>query len=344
MSWPEDGTDGCTPLAVDTQAHLALERSGLKVITTWQTRRLVELLQWLLDQVPWWRSRLGTQVNLDNWLGLPILSRSELFQLVATHGPARVPAGHGEVIAHYPAGTQPQVAYHYATTFSQRMARHANHADHLRQGRNPYARHAVISDEINPHPGSHLELAASLEAGLGEQWLRKLNQFTRQEHLHWLQQAQPGLLSAPTLWLERLLDEAADRGVALAPIPQLLTLTEAPWPGLRAKARLQLGASIRHRYHHPVCGPLAFQCPAHDDFWHVAVGNVLLEVVDSAGNAPSATEEAMTAPPGRVLVTALHHYATPMVRLDLGDEAALRPLCQGCGLEVPALSQLRQGL
>jgi hypothetical protein len=45
-----------------------------------------------------------------------------------------------------------------------------------------------------------------------------------------------------------------------------------------------------------------------------------------------------------VLVTALHQYATPMVRHDIGDSAAMHARCPGCGLEMPTLSQLRQGV
>jgi phenylacetate-CoA ligase len=65
--------------------------------------------------------------------------------------------------------------------------------------------------------------------------------------------------------------------------------------------------------------------------------------VDDSGKPIPPSGDADHAQSGRVLVTALHQYATPMVRHDIGDTAALHTQCPGCNLEVPTLSQLRQG-
>ena len=343
MSWPVDIPGSTVQRVSDAQAHLALERTGGATIATWQEQRLAELVQWLLDQVPWWRERLGTRVNLQDWSRLPVLSRFELRKLVAQHGPAAVPAAHGLVSPYQWAGPPGGPVRFYTTQFNQRMVDHAFYADHQRQGRNPYASHACVSDDIPLHEGSHLEIPASLENGSGPQALRQLALFTRQEHLFWLQQVKPSYLTAPPDWLEAALDAAQAHRMALPDVRQLLTYGASVPDSLRVKARTQLGASIRHRYTSLECGPMAFQCPRSDDYFHVAVGNVKLEVVDAAGQ-PCVTDAGDAEPTvGRVLVTALHQYATPLVRHDIGDTAALHAECPGCGLAVPALSSLQQG-
>jgi phenylacetate-CoA ligase len=323
---------------------LALERSGNVVIAAWQTQRVAELVQWLLNKVPWWRERLGPQVNLAAWGALPILSRLELRKMVAVHGAAAVPEHHGSVSSYHQAGPPGGVARFYTTAFNQRMVDHAFYADHQRQMRNPYASHACISDDIPLHEGSHIAVAPTLENGSGPQALRQLGLFTRLQHMQWLQREKPTYLTATPQWLEAALDETQKRRMALPEIRQLLTYGANASATLRAKARKQLGASVRHRHTSLECGPLAFQCPRSDDYFHVAVGNVLLEVVDAAGKPCVATKDGATVAPGRVLVTALHQYATPMLRHDIGDSAVLHAQCPGCGLEVTALSRLRQGV
>jgi phenylacetate-CoA ligase len=342
MNWPVDLAGSTVQRVSDAQAHLVLERSGSAAIAAWQSTRLAELVQWLLDHVPWWRERLGTRVDLQHWGRLPVLSRFELRQQVAVHGAAPVPAAHGSVAPYQWAGPPGGAVRFYTSGFNQRMVDHAFYADHQRQGRNPYAHHAVISDDMALHDGSHMAVPASLEGGTGLQSLRQQQLFTRLEHVQWLQAVQPTYLTTTPDWLEAALDTAQAQRMALPEMRQLLTYGASVPESLRVKARTQLGASVRHRYTALECGPLAFQCPRSDDYFHTAVGNVLLEVVDEAGLPCVADPASGEAAVGRVLVTALHQYATPLVRHDIGDRAALHANCPGCGAEVPTLSHLQQ--
>lgn len=336
MSWPNDIAGSTVQRAVNAQAHWAIEHSGTQAIAAWQRERLTELVQWLLNHVPWWRAHLGAQVRLDDWERLPTLSRYALRSMVAANGPAAVPPYHGELVPFHPAGPPGSLARFFTSAFSQTLVDHAFYADHRRQGRNPYASQACISDDIPAHNGTHLEVNPSLDNGTGVQILRALNQFTKLEHLRWLQDQKPAYLTTPPGWLEQALDLALAQGLSLPDVRQVMTYGAAVTISLRSKVRQQLGASVRHRYTSLECGPLAFQCPRSDDHLHVAVGNALLEVVDPSDTpAPEGTS-------GRVLVTALHQYATPLVRHDIGDTAALHSICPGCGLAVPSLSQLVQ--
>ncbi len=343
MTWPMIIPATTVQRVADVQAQLALERSGHDVIAAWQTQRLTELVLWLLDNVPWWQAWLGPRVNLDRWDSLPILTRLDLRKMVATYGAARVPDHHGAVSAYCMAGPPGGAARFFTSAFNQRMIDHAFYADHQRHERNPYATQGCLSDDIPLHEGSHIAVPPSLDNGVGPQLLRQLNLFTRLQHVQWLQGTQLTYLTTTPQCMGEVLDEARTRHLHLPEIRQILTYGTQVSTPLRDKARQQLGASMRHRYTCLECGPLAFQCPRSDDYFHVAVGNVMLEVVDDEGRVRPPSLDADTAPTGRVLVTALHQYATPMLRHDIGDTAALHSQCPGCDLQILTLSQLRQG-
>jgi phenylacetate-CoA ligase len=80
-------------------------------------------------------------------------------------------------------------------------------------------------------------------------------------------------------------------------------------------------------------GPIAVECSKHQGCFHVAHTNVIVEcdqeVAASFNNASL----------GRLLVTALHSYATPIIRYDIGDFAQVENRCR-CGHDGPTISNI----
>src|SRR3546814_3537656 len=74
------------------------------------------------------------------------------------------------------------------------------------------------------------------------------------------------------------------------------------------------------------------QCPDHE-VYHVQSENVLLEVVDDDGRPCGPGET------GRVLITSLHNFATPLIRYELGDYAEVGSPC-ACGRGLPVIKQV----
>jgi len=335
MSWPHAVPGSAVQRVVEAQAFLALEHSSRATIAQWQAIQLSHLVQWLWAHVPWWRDRLpGHASAAEAWAQAPILTRFHLMQMLAQQGAAPVPAHHGHVESQPLPFDVSGTARFYMSAFAQRLANHAFYADHQRQSRNPYLTQACITDDVPVHSGAHLLIEASQADGMGRQALRNVGLFSKAQHMEWIGRIQPSYLTVRPDWFEAALVHAVADKMALPDIRQLLTFGATATDSLRRKARRWLGASVRHRYTSPLCGPLAFQCPRSDDHLHVAVGNVMLEVVSDGTSAPS----------GPVLVTALHQYATPLVRYDTGDTAILHDGCPGCGLAVPTLSALRQNV
>lgn len=79
-------------------------------------------------------------------------------------------------------------------------------------------------------------------------------------------------------------------------------------------------------------GSIAFQCPYHDHY-HVNAEHVYVEVVDQDGRACQLGEV------GRVLITSLLNYATPLIRYDIGDYAEAGAPCAS-GINLPVIHKI----
>ncbi|MEI8158671.1 MAG: AMP-binding protein [Burkholderiales bacterium] len=342
MIWPNEMNGASIQRAVDSQGFLSLEHSGLTFISEWQALRIAELLQWLHQHVPWWHERLASCTNMECLSSLPALTQFDLRKMVAMHGASRTPPHHGLVtVSQFVTSSKVSTRY-FISDFAQRMCDHAVYADHQRQKRNPFATHAYIADDVPLHSGEHLVVEASLTHGTGVQAMRNFELFTTTQHMKWLSLHKPAYLTVRPDWFEVALAHAVASNEPLPEIQQLLTYGADATDSLRRKARKWLGASVRHRYTRPECGPIAFQCPNSEDNFHVGVANVKVEVVDEEGELCSPASAGKVTELGRVLVTAMHQYAMPLVRYDTGDYAILNTTCKGCGLEVPTLSSLKQ--
>jgi phenylacetate-CoA ligase len=80
-------------------------------------------------------------------------------------------------------------------------------------------------------------------------------------------------------------------------------------------------------------GPIAFECSKHEGHFHVAHSNVVIEC-DSQQTASFNGSEL-----GRLLITHLHSYATPLIRYDIGDFGQLDQKCR-CGHDGPVISNI----
>jgi phenylacetate-CoA ligase len=80
-------------------------------------------------------------------------------------------------------------------------------------------------------------------------------------------------------------------------------------------------------------GPIAFECTANAGYFHVAHTNVIIES-DQKLTTTFDGEKI-----GRLLITHLHSYATPLIRYDIGDFGKLHDECS-CGHDGPTLSHV----
>src|SRR3546814_616774 len=111
-----------------------------------------------------------------------------------------------------------------------------------------------------------------------------------------------------------------------------MTVGETVSAKARGLVQRAWGVPLKDSYSCEEAGYLTMQCPDHE-VYHVQSENVLLEVVDDDGRPCGPGET------GRVLITSLHNFATPLIRYELGDYAEVGSPC-ACGRGLPVIKQV----
>ncbi len=139
------------------------------------------------------------------------------------------------------------------------------------------------------------------------------------------------LLSYPSI-LAALIGEGVRRGVHLKSIEHLRSAGETLGPDLRARAKDYFGLDIADGYSSQEVGYIAIQCPQSHNY-HVMAEAVIVEVLRDDGSACAQGET------GRLVLSDLRNFATPMIRYDIGDWGQAGGACQ-CGRGLPVLSRI----
>jgi phenylacetate-coenzyme A ligase PaaK-like adenylate-forming protein len=91
--------------------------------------------------------------------------------------------------------------------------------------------------------------------------------------------------------------------------------------------------NIADIYSEQEVGYIALQFPDYP-YYHVQPENILVEVLDDNGNVCSSGDI------GRVVITTLHNFTTPLIRYEIMDYAKVGEPCS-CGRGLPVLLQYK---
>ena len=147
-----------------------------------------------------------------------------------------------------------------------------------------------------------------------------------------LQNFQPGYLLTYPNNLAGLLDHLLKTHSQLPGLQQVRTIGELLPDALRMECRSVLGVPIVDTYSAQEVGLIAIQCPVSGHY-HVDNSNLIVEVLNGYDEPCKAGEI------GRVVVTDLHNFASPLIRYDIGDLAEVGSSCQ-CGRTMPVLKKI----
>lgn len=208
--------------------------------------------------------------------------------------------------------------------------------DRIRQSINSDHLVARITSRFDSQDMDCRETRPNHVLNISRERIRGIKNIAVEDHARWLADIKPAYIVANAGLLEAVLDAYEDRSVeppAFGTVKALLSYSETVTRKFRSQAEAILGSQVLDRYSCEEVGPLAFQCPVSDEYYHIAATNALVEVLDENGVRSRPGEV------GRVYVTGLHNYASPVVRYELGDLAAWRPQCV-CGYDKPVLTRL----
>lgn len=132
--------------------------------------------------------------------------------------------------------------------------------------------------------------------------------------------------------LAALAQHCAARSIAIPSLKKILTIGETLSRDIRARAETTFGADVSDIYSSQEAGNIAIQC-AQSGLYHVMAENLIVEILSEDGSAAAPGSS------GRVVITDLNNFATPLIRYDIGDYAEAGPSCS-CGRGLPTLKRI----
>jgi phenylacetate-CoA ligase len=310
-----------------------------------QLRQLGPVLAHAFDTVPAYRARLqeagfkpGDAASEALLQRIPLLTRDEIQRSAETLRSQRVPKAHGAVRSASTSGSTGQTLRVHATELNNFMWMAFTMRDHLWHARDVRKKLAVI--RYQPPKGDETR-----EGRVADNWGAPVNLLYASgpcvslhintdvaSQVAWLQRHAPHYLLTYPSNLKALAMHCREHGVELACLEEVRTISEILHPGTRELCREVFGASIVDAYTCNEVGYIALQCPTCEQY-HLQMENVLCEILDD-DNRPCAPGEM-----GRVVVTALHNFAMPLIRYELRDYAEPGEPC-ACGRGLPTLRRI----
>jgi phenylacetate-CoA ligase len=307
-------------------------------ITALQRRKLVVLARHCEMHSPQFRARLqaagltaGDLSTPDRFARLPVLSRRELQQATDLFCTA-IPQAHLPTYETRTSGSTGEPVLVRRTAYSELDWLATTMREHLWHNRDFLAPFCAIRANISKltkleNWGAPAALLRPTGPALGIPITASIED----------QIAQIGAFLPKTLLiypsnLAALAQHCAANGVHIPSLREILTIGETLSPDVRAQAEGVFGAEVSDMYSSQEAGNIAMQC-ASSDLYHVMAENLIVEVLTEDGHRAGDGET------GRVVLTDLNNFATPLIRYDIGDYAQAGPPCS-CGRGLPTLKRI----
>jgi phenylacetate-CoA ligase len=304
-----------------------------------QLRQLAELVNHAARSSAFFQERLGAagvvdSLDWERFETLPLLTRRDLLTQADRIHARNLPSAHGAWHEVQTSGSTGQVVAVRRTGLTDLFWLALSMRDHHWHARD--FRKTLVVIRAN---------AASSEGQAARDWGPPVSLLHESGPCHvmplstdvtvlsrWLLEKDPSyLLTYPTC-LAGLLDCFERDRQRPSKLEEVRTIGETLKPELRTRARAVLGARVCDAYSAQEVGSIALQCP-ESGLYHVQSESLLVEVLDAQGRACAPGEV------GRVVVTDLHNFATPLIRYELRDYAEVGPACP-CGRGLPTLSRV----
>jgi phenylacetate-CoA ligase len=344
IHWPSFPDLGEGAAAVLLYELDRVERLPVQEVEALQLEQLHALLTHVWRAVPWYAARLR-EAGFDPsipltpavWERLPILDRRTL-QREAENLRSRPPPDHGPETYATTSGSTGVPIVVYRSRLSQVVTNTVALRDHLWHERDVDGCRTsirLVRGGVAEYPqGDSARGWAPIPfARRTRGTQRRLNVLTDVNlQLEWLGRNPPSYLVTYPSNLAELLRLMRAGGVSFPGLREITTVSEVVTPELRRECLEVLGVPIADIYATMELGILALQCPTGDHY-HVQSETVRVEVLDEDGSPT---------PPGgvgRVVATALHEYAMPLLRYEVGDMAEVGSDC-ACGRTLPVLRRI----
>ncbi len=273
-------------------------------------------------------------LGLEDWRRIPLLTRADIQDAGEALNSRRLPRDHGKAVEVSSSGSTgapitvktTMITGLYFSAFNVRL--------HLWHGRDFAAKTAAI----RVLRGTHIEAA---KTGRGVPWVGAhasgpmtfLDLRTPiDKQLEWLMgQKAEYILTYPSnlMGLLRLSEESGETPPNLR---HVATMGEVLDDAVRAACERIWGVPVIDSYSAQELGMIALQCPDHPHY-HVQSEGVMVEVLNG-DDTPCGPGQS-----GRLVITDLHNFATPLIRYEIGDHAQVGEPCP-CGRGLPVIKRI----
>jgi phenylacetate-CoA ligase len=312
-----------------------------ETLLQYQLRQLELLLAHAARTVPLYRDRLGVlagtrrgELTMAAFHRLPLLSRTEIQEVGDGLISRRPPKDHGRLCDIKTSGSTGRPIKVKGTDVTGLFFAALNLRYHLWHGRD-------ISGKVACIRNLNQKQAQAAKNGKPTTWVPGYRSGPMyffsinrpiSEQMDWLVgQDADYLLTFPSN-LMALLRHSADNGIKPAKLSQVVTMSEVLDPAVRVACANVWNASVTDAYSSEELGMIALQCPDFDHY-HVQAESLFVEILDEEG--------ALCAPGqvGRIVLTDLHNFASPLIRYEIGDYAEVGEACP-CGRGLPVLNRI----
>lgn len=309
-----------------------------------QRQLLAPLLVHVHAHAPAYRTRLmplftaDGDIDWSRWRDVPILTRANLAEEVDRLSCRSVPRSHGAVGWGASSGTTGRPVRYKFTQLCSSATTAANqrlYEWHDLDGNATLARirpsAAGVAAYPKGRPAGRWAYGGEGSKPEGRHWELNINTPIH-EQAEWLARIGADYLNTFASNAHGLAEHARQHpevAVALG-LKRILTYGESVSDDLRERCLESLGAPVIDCYSSLECGMLALQCNQGSGY-HIQSELALIELLDPQ-DRPVAPGEL-----GRVVVTTIWNYATPLIRYDTLDLAVAGVGCP-CGRSAPTLS------
>lgn len=336
ISWPPLVNARTGPLVALLQQLEEIQWLPAEVISGYQHRQLVALAEYGNEYSIHFRARLlssnlkPTDLSTPEGLRrLPVLSRHEIQTSKEDLFCSMLPQAHAPIKLSHSSGSTGEPVNVRRTAISNLFYHAMTIREHMWHQRDFKGRLAIIRANL-PAGVTKMDNWGEPYCSLfntGPVYVKPITADIDQQ-LAWLKDVNPESLQTYPTNLSALLQRFERSNIKLPQLRQIRTVGETLKEEVRTTARRVFNVEIADIYSTEEVGTIALQCP-ESGLYHVMSESLIVEVLDERGESCGPGQI------GRVVVTDLHNYATPLIRYDIGDYAEVGDDCPcGRGLKV----------
>lgn len=319
---------------------LKVERSDTNIFNQKKMAQLYQVCKYLAQHSPHFQERLtssgleiGTISGKNILQSLEPLSRQAIQSANQTFFCKKTPASHGHIGTTSTSGSSGEPVVVRRSMINQLFWMAYTVREHLWFKRNFSLSLAIIraSDAKQPVENKNWGSPTAFLYRTGKSYSLPINT-NLDNQLDWLVKVNPNyLLTYPTN-LNALVDLLEKNQTKLSNLREIRTIGETLTPELISKVSNVLKIKVCDSYSSQEIGYIAQQCP-EAGLYHI-IDTVIVEVVDEFGRPCQQGEI------GRIIVSDLINYASPLIRYDIGDFAEVGPDQCRCGRPSKTLKRI----